>query len=175
MSGICLAAKLRAAGVDDVVLYEKADELGGTWRDNTYPGVACDVPSEFYQFTFSPHPSWSHLLSPGPEIKEYLGRVADDQGVTGLIRFGTELTRAEQVDGRWRLSTAEGPVDDVDFLVSATGILHHPHYPDLAGLDSFAGACFHSARWDHSVPLAGRRGGCDRHRLDRGADHRGSG
>ncbi|MBO2446392.1 NAD(P)/FAD-dependent oxidoreductase [Actinomadura barringtoniae] len=156
MSGLCMAIKLKQAGLHDVTLYEKADALGGTWRDNTYPGLTCDVPSRFYQFSFATNPGWTHLYSPGPEIRDYLERIADRYGIREQIVFGTEVTAARHDDGRWRITTSRGP-DEADFLLTATGVLHHPRLPDIPGLDAFEGPTFHSARWDHDVPLKGRR------------------
>lgn len=157
MSGLCMAFVLRRAGITDITIYEKADSVGGTWRDNTYPGLSCDIPSRFYQFTFAPKPDWSHLFSPGAEIREYFESVAHDHDLGRHIRFGTEIVHAEFTDDHWRLRTSHGDTQDVDFLISATGILHHPRYPTIKGLDDFAGATFHSARWDHDVPLRGKR------------------
>lgn len=159
MAGILSAIKLREAGLGDVVLYEKASRLGGTWRENTYPGIACDVPSHLYCYSFAPNPDWSHRFSPGMEIQAYLERVAREHGVDGLIRFGEEVTRCELAGGRWRLETARGERDEADVVIAATGVLHHPRYPDIEGLERFRGACFHSARWDHAVPLDGQRVG----------------
>jgi cation diffusion facilitator CzcD-associated flavoprotein CzcO len=159
MAGILSAIKLREAGLGDVVLYEKASRLGGTWRENTYPGIACDVPSHLYCYSFAPNPDWSHRFSPGGEIQAYLERVARAHGVDGLIRFGEEVTRCELTSGRWRLTTARGERDEADVVIAATGVLHHPRYPDIEGLERFRGACFHSARWDHAVPLDGQRVG----------------
>ncbi len=157
MSGLCLAAKMRAAGMENVVLFEKADRVGGTWRENTYPGLSCDVPSRYYSYSFAPNPHWTRLYSPGAEIQEYLRRVARDLDLERHIRFRTEVQEAEWIDGRWRVRTTDGAEEDFDFLVSAAGVLHHPRVADIPGLDSFAGASFHSAQWDHSVPLDGRR------------------
>jgi cation diffusion facilitator CzcD-associated flavoprotein CzcO len=157
MSGLCMAITLHRAGITDVTLYEKADSVGGTWRDNTYPGLSCDIPSRFYQFTFAPKSDWSHVFSPGAEIRDYFTEVARGCGVEEHIRFGTEVVRAEFAQGRWRLCTSRGDTHEVDFLVSATGILHHPRYPAIEGLDEFAGPVFHSARWDHSVGVRGKR------------------
>src|SRR5579883_3184586 len=108
MAGILSAIKLREAGLGDVVIYEKASRLGGTWRENTYPGIACDVPSHLYCYSFAPNPDWSHRFSPGGEIQAYLERVARAHGVDRLIRFGDEVTRCELAGGRWRLWTARG-------------------------------------------------------------------
>ena len=159
MAGILSAIKLREAGLGDVVIYEKASRLGGTWRENTYPGIACDVPSHLYCYSFAPNPDWSHRFSPGGEIQAYLERVARAHGVDRLIRFGDEVTRCELAGGRWRLWTARGERDEADVVIAATGVLHHPRYPDIEGLERFRGACFHSARWDHAVPLDGQRVG----------------
>jgi cation diffusion facilitator CzcD-associated flavoprotein CzcO len=157
MSGICAAIMLREAGITDITIYEKAADLGGTWRDNTYPGLTCDVPSRAYQFTFAKNPDWSNLFSPGAEIQAYFRAVADDYGLANCFRFNTEITRAEFVADHWRIATGSGQVETVDFLISATGILHHPRYPQIVGLDDFAGPVFHSARWDHDVDLVGKR------------------
>ncbi len=159
MSGILSAIELRNAGYDDFTIYEKADRLGGTWRENTYPGIACDVPSHLYRYSFAPNPDWSHTYSPGEEICHYLEQVADDFDVVPSIRFGEEVDRLEWVDGRWHLGTAAGTKDVADVVIAATGVLHHPRYPDIDGLDTFAGPCFHTARWDHSVDLSDKRVG----------------
>ncbi|HEX9683496.1 MAG TPA: NAD(P)/FAD-dependent oxidoreductase [Acidimicrobiales bacterium] len=157
MAGILAAIRLRQWGITDVAVYEKADRIGGTWRENTYPGVACDVPSHLYCYSFEPNPEWSHLFSPGAEINDYFQQVADGYGVTPLIRLGDEVTSACYDDGRWRLETAGGYHDVCDVIIAATGVLHHPNVPHFGGEDSFTGALFHSARWDHDVELDGRR------------------
>ena len=157
MAGILSAIKLREAGFEDVAIYEKADRLGGTWRENTYPGLSCDVPSHLYSYSFEPNPDWSHRFSPGAEIQAYFEDVARRHGVAERIRFGQEVTRCAFEDGRWRIETADGATDVGDVVIAATGVLHHPSLPAIAGLDDFQGAAFHSARWDHDVPLAGRR------------------
>ncbi len=157
MSGICLGSLLKRKGIDTFTMWDKGDRLGGTWRDNTYPGVACDVPSLNYQLSFARNPNWSHLFSPGPEIQEYFVRVAQDEGLIPHIRLGVELTRSEWVDGEWHLYAGDELVDRADFLIAATGILHHPRYPEIEGLDDFAGPCFHSARWDNSVEAESKR------------------
>ena len=159
MSGLCMGAKLRAAGLHDFTVYEKADEVGGTWRDNDYPGLSCDVPSRFYSYSFAPNPEWTHVFPEGSEVQEYFVRSADQQGLRPHIRFGAEVVDARWVDGRWALRTADGATDVVDVLVTATGVLHHPSLPEIEGLETFAGPSFHSARWDHTVPLDGRRVG----------------
>ena len=159
MAGILSVIKLREAGLTDVTVYEKADRLGGTWRDNTYPGIACDVPSHLYSYTFAPNPDWSHVFSPGAEILGYFEKVARAHDVDGCIEFGTEVTKLEFSGGRWHISTRDGGHDVADFVIAATGVLHHPSHPDIEGTADFGGAAFHSARWDHSVPLTGARVG----------------
>lgn len=159
MSGILSAIKLRENGYDDFAIYEKADRLGGTWRENTYPGISCDVPSHLYSYSFAPNPDWSHRFSPGAEIEDYFERVAKEYGVMPRIQFGAEVARCAFAGGRWRLETKDGRRDEADVVIAATGVLHHPKYPEIEGLDRFAGACFHSARWDHRVPLEGARVG----------------
>lgn len=159
MAGILSAIKLRGAGFDDFVVYEKAERVGGTWRENTYPGLACDVPSHLYSYSFEPNPDWTRRFAPGPEIQAYFEAVADRHGVTPRIRFGSEVVRAEFSGGRWQLTTKDGRRDDVDVVIAATGVLHHPNIPAIDGLDRFGGALFHSARWDHGVKLDGARVG----------------
>ncbi len=159
MAGILSAIKLREAGFSDFTVYEKADRLGGTWRENTYPGLSCDVPSHLYCYSFAMNPEWSHLLAPGAEIQAYFERVAADYDVVRSVRFGDEVVACAFEGGRWQLTTAGGNHDEVDVVIAATGVLHHPKYPDIEGLDTFEGAMFHSARWDHSVTVDGTRVG----------------
>jgi len=157
--GIGMAARLKRAGVHDLVVLERDESLGGTWRDNSYPGAACDVPSHLYCFSFAPNPGWSRSFSPQPEIRAYLNRVAAAEGVTGHIRFGHEVTAARwDPDGRlWRVETRGRPPLTARFLVSAAGPLADPMIPDLPGLENFAGTVFHSATWDHQHDLTGRK------------------
>ncbi|MBW2241630.1 MAG: NAD(P)/FAD-dependent oxidoreductase [Deltaproteobacteria bacterium] len=157
MSGILSAIKLQEAGLDNFAIYEKADRLGGTWRENTYPGIACDVPSHFYSYSFAPNPEWSHRFAPGSEIHAYFEEVARRYGVASRIQYGNEVTHCAFEDGRWKIELADGTTDQGDFVIAATGVLHHPAYPEIEGLDSFGGAVFHTARWDHEAPLAGKR------------------
>jgi cation diffusion facilitator CzcD-associated flavoprotein CzcO len=156
--GIGMAARLKRAGIDDLVLLERADDLGGTWRDNSYPGAACDIPSHLYCFSFARNPGWSRSFSPQPEIWAYLRRVAAQEGVTGHIRFGHEVTAAhwDPAGSMWRIETRGGALT-ARFLVSAAGPLADPLIPDLPGLDGFAGTVFHSATWDHGHDLTGRK------------------
>jgi cation diffusion facilitator CzcD-associated flavoprotein CzcO len=157
LSGILAAIRLREQGYHDVTLYEKAARLGGTWRDNAYPGVACDIPSHFYSYSFAPNPEWTRQYSPGGEILRYLEDVARRYEVDALIRFSEEVTEAKYESGRWQLTTSRDRHDVADVVIAATGVTHHPSIPELPGLATFAGAAFHSARWDQDVPLDGRR------------------
>jgi cation diffusion facilitator CzcD-associated flavoprotein CzcO len=157
-SGIGLGVRLRQAGIHDFVILERADDLGGTWRDNTYPGCGCDVPSHLYSFSFAPNPRWSRTFSPQDEIWDYLRRCADEYGVAPHIRFDHELLEARWDDHaqRWELET-EGGTIDAQILVSAVGALSEPRLPDIPGVEDFEGASFHSAAWDHDHDLTGER------------------
>ncbi len=159
MTGILMAIRLREAGITNITILEKADRPGGTWRENTYPGVACDVPAHMYTYSFRGNPEWRHRFAHGPEIQSYFEQVAREYGVMEQIRCNEALDECHYRDGRWHLTTSKGNTLTVDFVVAATGILHHPAYPDIEGLDSFGGAMFHTARWDHGVDLAGKRVG----------------
>src|SRR5437763_486491 len=147
--GIGAAVRLKQAGVDDLVLLERSFDVGGTWRDNTYPGCAGDVQSHLYSFSFAPNPDWSHSFSRQPEIWDYLRRVARDYGVLPHVRFGDAVTGAawDERALRWRIDTTRGCLT-ADALVLATGPLSEPVVPDLPGLARFRGPAFHSARWD---------------------------
>jgi len=157
MSGIGMGARLRMAGIDSFHVYEKREDLGGTWHQNTYPGLSCDVPCRHYSYTFAPNPNWTRVYASGRELWAYFDRVARDFGVRERTSFATEVAEARWVDDHWRLRTTDGREADYDFIISACGGINQPRLPDIPGRDSFAGAAFHSAEWDHSVPLAGRR------------------
>lgn len=158
LGGIGAAVMLRRAGVDDVVVLERADEVGGTWRDNTYPGCACDVPSALYSFTFAPNPAWGRLYARQPEIRAYARAVARDHGVEPHVALGADVlgARWDEAAQRWRISTTKGDWT-ARALISATGPWSEPVYPDVPGLDAFAGTVFHSSRWDHAHDLTGER------------------
>lgn len=153
-----MGIELQRRGVDFLIL-EKADDIGGTWRDNTYPGCACDVPSHLYSFSFEPKATWNKLFSPQPEILDYLRGVADKHGLLRHIRFGSQVERAHWDDDefRWHVFTTTGQEFCAQFLISGAGALHIPRLPDIDGRDDFAGAAFHSAQWDHSIDLTGKR------------------
>lgn len=156
--GLGAAIRLKQSGVDDIVIFERAEDVGGTWRDNSYPGCACDVQSHLYSFSFAPNPDWRHSFSPQPEIWAYLKRCAHDFGVLPHIRFDHEVTNAawDARNGRWRIETSRGSYT-ADALVMAAGALSEPALPRINGLDRFKGKTFHSARWDHDYDLKGKR------------------
>ncbi|MCB1705312.1 MAG: NAD(P)/FAD-dependent oxidoreductase [Halioglobus sp.] len=159
MSGIAAVVKLQKAGYTDLTVYEKSDRVGGTWRENTYPGLSCDVPSRWYSFSFALKADWPHRFSYGPDIQAYMEAVANDFGVTRRVKFNTAVTDLTYQSPCWQLTTAGGQREMYDVVISATGILHQPVYPNIKGLETFAGAAFHSARWDHAVDLKGKRVG----------------
>jgi cation diffusion facilitator CzcD-associated flavoprotein CzcO len=156
-SGIGMACALQDAGLRDFTVYEKADGVGGTWHHNRYPGLTCDVPSRFYQYSFDLNPDWKRMFSAGPDIRRYVEDVVARRGLAAHLRLGTEVQDARWEDGCWHVRLADGSTDAADVLVCATGVLHQPTVPKLRGLDSFAGAAFHSSQWDESVELKGRR------------------
>lgn len=155
-AGICMGIKLRQAGIQDFVILEKDGELGGTWRDNTYPGCACDVPSYLYSFSFEQNPHWTRMFAPWDEILDYLRFCAEKYGVAEHIRYHTEVSEAA-FDDDWVLTVNGGETITAKVLVSGVGALHRPKLPDIPGISSFAGHAFHSARWDHEHDLRGRR------------------
>ncbi|MEB2310338.1 MAG: NAD(P)/FAD-dependent oxidoreductase [Sorangiineae bacterium] len=158
-AGIGLAIRLKQAGIEDFTILERAESLGGTWRDNTYPGVACDVPSHLYSFSFEPNPTWSRFFAPQSEILAYLERCADKYGVRPHIRFGVAAEGAsfDEQTGLWTVKTSDGQSLEARVVVSGSGhALSRPIYPDLPGRDTFAGKSMHSARWDHDYALEGK-------------------
>lgn len=158
-AGLGTAIRLKKAGIHDFVLLEKDDDLGGTWRDNTYPGCACDVPSVMYSFSFEQNPEWSRTFAGQQEIRDYLEWCADIYGVREHIRYGAKFTGAEWDDDtrRWSVHLADGRVFIGKAVVSGLGVLHIPSYPNLPGLERFQGEAFHSADWNHDYDLAGKR------------------
>lgn len=158
MAGILATIKLKQDGYD-VVCYEKGSSVGGTWRENSYPGLHCDTPAHNYAYSFALNPEWSSYCAPGPEIHRYFDKVVDDFAVRDLIRLNEEVVRCEYRDGIWEVETRSGNIDEATAIIAATGVLHHPVTPEIKGLESFEGDYFHTARWDHSVPLDGKRVG----------------
>lgn len=162
LGGLCAAIKLKEAGFSDISVLEKADRVGGTWRDNQYPGCACDTPVALYEFSFAPNPKWSHLFPRAPEVQAYSEDLCDQFQLRPHLKLGEEPVRAEWDDARkvWVLTTATGATYEADAIVPALGQLNRPSIPDIPGKESFAGKSFHSARWDSSVDLEGKRVAC---------------
>jgi cation diffusion facilitator CzcD-associated flavoprotein CzcO len=157
--GLGAARSLRQQGIEDITVLERADSVGGVWRDNTYPGAACDVPSPLYSWSWSLNPTWSHRYSGQAEILAYLERAACDAGLLDLVRTGQHVESAtyDEELATWRVVTTDGTNYDADVVISAVGQLSDPVIPDLPGRESFAGPAFHSAQWRHDVPLEGTR------------------
>ena len=157
--GLAAAVEARRAGIEDIVILDRAERVGGVWEANTYPGAACDVPSHFYSLSFAPNPRWSRRFSPQSEIRDYLEQVTRDFGLEPLLRLGQDVTCAtwDEETGRWHLEVEGGPDVEADVLVPACGQLTRPSVPDLTGMGDFKGDAFHSAWWDHDLDLRGRR------------------
>jgi cation diffusion facilitator CzcD-associated flavoprotein CzcO len=158
-SGLCLAIQLKKAGIDSFTIFEKASRIGGTWRDNTYPGAACDSPSFAYCFSFEQKTDWSRKWAHQDEILAYMDQCAEKYGLKPHVRFETEISEARFDDevGVWQLRSADGEEIVADVLVSGVGQLNRPYTPKLAGLERFEGRVFHSACWDHDYDLTGKR------------------
>jgi cation diffusion facilitator CzcD-associated flavoprotein CzcO len=157
-SGVGAAIRLMREGVTDLAILERSDDIGGTWRDNTYPGCACDVQSHLYSYSFAPNPDWTRSFSRQPEIWAYFKRVAGSSGVMRYLRLGHEVLGAgwDAPARRWLVRTSRGDLT-ASALIMAAGALSDPVLPELTGLERFSGAAFHSARWDHAADLRGRR------------------
>jgi len=157
-AGIGCGIRLKQANENDFVILERAADLGGTWRDNTYPGCACDVPSHLYSFSFEPNPRWSRTFSPQPEIWDYLRHCSTKYGVEPHVRYDHTVTEAAWDDERqvWNIETNQGSLT-ADFFISGVGALSEPKLPDIPGIDKFEGALFHSAQWDHDYDLEDKR------------------
>ncbi|WP_431041489.1 flavin-containing monooxygenase [Streptomyces sp. P1-3] len=155
--GLCAAIRLRQAGITTFTVFEKAAEVGGVWRDNTYPGAACDVPSHLYEFSFAPNPRWSRRFAGQREIHAYQRDCVERFGLREHLRLDTEIAAADFADGVWTLTTTDGAVHRAEVLITATGQLSRPAIPPLPGRESFAGPQFHSAAWRHDAELAGKR------------------
>jgi len=158
-SGLGMSIRLMQAGLTNFTVLEQAAEVGGTWRDNHYPGVACDVPSHLYSFSFEQNPRWSRLFAPQREILEYLKHCADKYGVRPHIEFNTEVVKAvfDERAGQWQVTARSGKVYRARVLISGGGGLSKPSFPDIPGRERFRGKTFHTARWDHGYPLEGKR------------------
>ena len=158
MAGVGLGVRLLQAGIDDFVICERNDSVGGTWYEHTYPGCGCDIPTHLYSYSFARNPNWSRLFPRQGEILDYVRDISDRHGVNEHIRFECEMEHSAWDDaaGRWEVRTSDGPLS-CDVLVSAIGATAEPDEPDIPGLERFAGHRFHSARWDHDHDLAGER------------------
>jgi cation diffusion facilitator CzcD-associated flavoprotein CzcO len=158
-SGLGMAMKLAREGRRSFVILEQAESIGGTWRDNHYPGCACDVPSHLYSYSFEPNPRWTRAFAPQAEIREYLEHCADKYGLMSHLRLRSQVTRAQfdEQGGYWRVHTANGQIWTARHLVLGLGALSRPAYPTIEGIERFAGKAFHSAKWDHEYDLVGKR------------------
>lgn len=154
-SGLGVASRLRSAGFSSFTILESADDLGGAWRENTYPGCACDIPSPLYSYSFAQKPDWSRLFAPQPEILEYLRTFAKREDLDRHIRYGEQVDQAvwDESSGRWDVVTSTGTRYRCRYFIIAVGPLHHPSTPAISGMDQFEGAIFHSAGWRHDLPL----------------------
>ncbi|WP_327083395.1 NAD(P)/FAD-dependent oxidoreductase [Mycobacteroides chelonae] len=157
VSGITMAVRLKKAGFENFVILEKGSAVGGVWHWNRYPGLTCDVPSHVYQFGFAPKGDWSRLFSGRDEIQRYMSDVTTRFGLDAHLHLGTEIVSAEFTGASWQIGAADGREFMADFLIAATGILHHPFTPDIDGLDEFAGELVHTARWRDGIRTAGKR------------------
>lgn len=158
-SGVGAAIKLREAGIDDIVILERADRAGGTWRDNTYPGAACDIPSLLYSFSFVTNPNWSRAYSPADEICRHIDDMIDSFELRERIRFGVEVTGLsfEEDSGTWTVMTNSRNTFEARTVILASGPLSDHSWPDIRGLDTYQGHKIHSARWDHDYDFTGKR------------------
>lgn len=156
MTGILMVIRLRQAGITDITILEKKATLGGTWRENAYPGVACDIPAHMYTYSFEPNPEWSHRFAGGAEIQQYFERASAKYGVTKSIHFNESASSSVYHNGRWTVKTSRGHTHEVDFVINCTGILHHAVLPKIKGLDSFEGETFHTSQWRSDLNLEGK-------------------
>jgi len=156
LSGICMAIQLRKQGIHDFVMFEKADSVGGTWRENTYPGIACDVPSHVYSYSFELNPDWSHAYSSGREIWDYCRHCVEKYKLEEHLKLSCEVRSVKFEEDCWQITTADGVVT-ADVVVSGLGGLHLPNRIDIKGMECFEGARFHTAEWDHNHSIGGKR------------------
>ncbi|WP_067703782.1 flavin-containing monooxygenase [Nocardia jejuensis] len=160
--GLGMAVELQRNGFREFTILERAADLGGVWRENTYPGAACDVPSPLYSYSHEPKPKWRQRYSEREDIYAYARGVAERHGLFEHIEFGAEVSAAEfdESTGKWTVLTSDGVARTVDVVISAVGQLSRPAMPDIPGVGAFGGESFHSAQWDHKVDLAGKRVAC---------------
>jgi cation diffusion facilitator CzcD-associated flavoprotein CzcO len=158
LGGLGMAIALRREGIEDFVVLERAGDIGGTWRDNTYPGIAVDIPAQAYQFSFELKPDWSHTFAPGAEVRAYIDQVADRYGLRPHVRLRSEVISRvwDERHHLWRLQTPDGELT-ARFVVSAIGAFINPRPCGIPGVEDFQGVVLRSSAWDHSVALAGKR------------------
>lgn len=159
MSGLLMGIRLKRSGNLNFRIYEKAAKVGGTWRENSYPNLACDVFAPAYTYSFEPNTEWNFRFGRGEEIQKYFERVERKYALSEYISFANEVESVRWDGKQWLIRIRGGDEDHADVLVSAVGALHHPRYPDIEGLETFAGPCFHTARWDHTVDIRDQRVG----------------
>jgi len=157
IAGIATAVTLQRAGFRDFTILEKGTDVGGVWHWNRYPGLTCDVPSQLYQFSFAPKPDWTSLFASGEEIQQYLRHVVERFGLDDRLRLNAEVGSAVFTGSGWQIRASDGDELEADFVIAATGVLHHPFTPDIPGLDTFAGNVVHTARWDDDIVTSGRK------------------
>lgn len=157
VAGIATAVTLQRAGFRAFTILEKGADVGGVWHWNRYPGLTCDLPSQLYQFSFAPKPDWTGIFAAGDEIQRYLRDVVEQNGLDDRLRLNAEVVSAVFNGTTWQVTTADGADLEADFVIAATGVLHHPFSPDIPGLDLFDGDAVHTARWDDSIETSGRR------------------
>jgi cation diffusion facilitator CzcD-associated flavoprotein CzcO len=159
MAGLLAGIKLKEDGDSDFVIFEKGNAVGGTWRDNRYPGLACDTPAHCYTYSFAPYAEWSSNYSSGPEIRTYFEKVADQFGMRDYVRLNCEVAACDfdEVSTKWKVRLANGEIHEADVVIAASGVLHHPNIPHFEGIENFKGKCFHSARWDDEAVVDGAR------------------
>ncbi|HEU5454495.1 MAG TPA: NAD(P)/FAD-dependent oxidoreductase, partial [Nocardioides sp.] len=157
--GMGAAIQLKRLGIDDFVILEREDDLGGTWHVNRYPGLAVDIASVTYSYSFEPNPWWRHWYARGPELKKYAAHVADTYGLRRHMRFDTVVdgARWDEAAQVWEVSVAGGEPVRASYLITATGFLSQPRVPDIEGVETFAGTVLHTARWDDTADLDGKR------------------
>jgi cation diffusion facilitator CzcD-associated flavoprotein CzcO len=158
-SGLCMAINLKKSGIENFVICEKSDDVGGTWRDNNYPGVACDVPSHLYSYSFEPYPDWSKWYGTGEEIHNYIRHCAKKYDVSKHIVFNCKVEKVQWQNRRWEVETSRGDKLNADFVITAMGGLHTPNIPSIKGIEKFKNPLFHTSQWRHDVELEGQRVG----------------
>jgi cation diffusion facilitator CzcD-associated flavoprotein CzcO len=157
VAGIATAVTLQREGFHDFTILEKGADVGGVWHWNRYPGLTCDIPSQLYQFSFAPKPDWTGMFARGDEIQRYLRDVVARFDLDKHLRLNSEVVSTEFTGSAWQIGTADGAELEADFVIAATGVLHHPFTPDIPGLDTFTGDVVHTARWVDEIATSGRR------------------